>query len=108
MDPVRPYEPHRFKSAVPFYERYRLGYPERLIRRVIALAGLKPGDAVLDLGTGPGFLAVPFARAGMGVTPADPEPTMLDAAAEAAQTAGVALHLWQGGSYELTPDMGPF
>ena len=51
-----------FKSAVPYYERYRLGYPQRLIRRVAALLGLAPGDAVLDLGTGPGFLAVPFAR----------------------------------------------
>src|SRR6201995_5262871 len=108
MDPVRPYEPHRFKSAVPFYERYRLGYPERLIRRVIALAGLKPGDAVLDLGTGPGFLAVPFARLGLDVTAADPEPEMLEAANVAAEAAGVSLKLWQGGSYELTPWMGPF
>ena len=108
MSLIRAYEPRRFKSAVPFYERYRLGYPERLIRRVIALAGLRPGDRVLDLGTGPGFLAVPFAKAGMAVTAADPEPAMLDAAGAAAQTAGVELTLWQGGSYELTPEMGSF
>jgi len=44
-----PYEPRRFQSAVPYYERYRLGYPERLIARVVALLGLKQGDAVLDL-----------------------------------------------------------
>jgi SAM-dependent methyltransferase len=75
---------------------------------VIGLAGLRSGDPVLDLGTGPGLLAVPFARAGMAVTAADPEPTMLEAAAAAAQAAGVELALWQGGSYELTPDMGPF
>lgn len=105
---VRAYEPRRFQSAVPFYERYRLGYPERLIQRVIALAGLKPGDSVLDLGTGPGFLAVPFARAGLAVTAADPEPAMLEAAAVAGEAAGVQLTLWQGGSYELTPAMGPF
>jgi ubiquinone/menaquinone biosynthesis C-methylase UbiE len=108
MNQVRVYEPRRFKSAVPFYERYRLGYPDRLIRRVVALADLRPGDPVLDLGTGPGLLAVPFARAGMAVTAADPEPTMLEAAAAAAQAAGVEVTLWQGGSYELTPDMGPF
>ena len=108
MDSVRPYEPRRFKSTVPFYERYRLAYPDRLIQRVIALAGLRPGDSVLDLGTGPGFLAVPFARAGMMVTAADPEPMMLDAAAEAARAAGVALNFWQGGSFELTPEMGPY
>jgi ubiquinone/menaquinone biosynthesis C-methylase UbiE len=108
MNQVRLYEPHRFKSVAPFYERYRLGYPERLIRRVIALAGLGAGSAVLDLGTGPGLLAVPFAKAGMAVTAADPEPAMLDEAAAAARAAGVALTLWQGGSYELTPEMGPF
>jgi ubiquinone/menaquinone biosynthesis C-methylase UbiE len=108
MNQVRLYEPHRFKSAAPFYERYRLGYPERLIRRLIALAGLRPGDPVLDLGTGPGLLAVPFARAGMAVTAADPEPAMLEAAGAAAAAAGVKLTLWQGSSYELTPEMGPF
>ena len=105
---VHAYEPRRFQGAVPFYERYRLGYPQRLIGRVIALAGLKPGDAVLDLGTGPGLLAVPFAQAGMDVTAADPEPAMLAAAQEAADAAGVKLSLWQGGSYDLTADMGPF
>ncbi len=103
-----PYEPRRFQSAVPYYERYRLGYPERLIARVVALLGLAPGDAVLDLGCGPGSLSVPFARAGMAVTAADPEPEMLAAAEAAAQAAHVTLNLWRGGSYDLTPDMGPY
>lgn len=107
MNQGRPYEPRRFQSAAAFYH-HRLFYPERLIHRVIALTGLAPGDAVLDLGTGPGLLAVPFAAAGMAVTAADPEPLMLDAAAAAAQAANVTLSLWQGGSYELTPQMGPY
>ena len=98
----------RFQSTVPFYTRYRLGYPPRLIARVIELTGLAAGDVVLDLGTGPGFLAIPFAAAGMRVTGADPEPTMLAAAAEAARAAGVTLTLWQGGSGDLRSGMGPF
>lgn len=101
-------EAHRFQSTVPFYGRYRLAYPARLIERVIALTGLTPGDRVLDLGTGPGLLAVPFAAAGMRVTAADPDPAMLQAAGEAARVAGVALELWSGGSNELRPSMGPF
>ena len=108
MDRPVPYEPRRFQSAVPYYERYRLGYPERLIARVVALLGLEPGDAVLDLGCGPGSLSVPFARAGLAVTAADPEPEMLVAAEIAADEAGVPLKLWRGGSYDLTPDMGPY
>ncbi len=103
-----PYEPRRFQSAVPYYQRYRLGYPERLIARVVALLGLKEGDAVLDLGAGPGSLSIPFARAGMAVTAADPEPEMLAAAEAAAKAAGVRLNLWRGGSYDLTPGMGPY
>lgn len=104
----QPYEPRRFQSAVAFYERFRLAYPDPLIARVVALAGLAPGDAVLDLGTGPGSLAVPFARHGMRVTAMDPEPDMLAAAGQAAAQAGVTLTLVPGGSYELTPGMGPF
>ncbi len=108
MDRPVPYEPRRFQSAVPYYERYRLSYPECLIARVVALLGLAPGNAVLDLGCGPGSLSLPFARAGMDVTAADPEPRMLAAAQAAAQTAGVTLTLWQGGSYDLVPQMGPY
>src|SRR5690348_10160791 len=103
MDPS-----HRFRSTIPFYSRYRLAYPARLIERVIALTGLREGDAVLDLGTGPGLLAVPFAVAGMRVTAADPDPAMLAAAGETARDAGVTLTLWRGGSNELAPGMGPY
>jgi len=108
VDKPVPYEPRRFQSAVPYYERYRLAYPQRLIARVGALLRLAPGDAVLDLGCGPGSLSVPFAKAGMHVTAADPEPEMLAAAGKAAEAACVPLTLWRGGSYDLTPDMGPY
>lgn len=98
----------RFQSTVPFYTRYRLAYPPRLIERVMELTGLAAGDAVLDLGTGPGFLAVPFAAAGMRVTAVDPESSMLAAAGEAARAAGVTLTLISAASDDLTPGMGPF
>ena len=63
MNQVRVYEPRRFKSAAPFYERYRLGYPDRLIRRVIALAGLSPGDPVsYRFNTGAGIACLLMGR----------------------------------------------
>ena len=108
MDRPVPYDPRRFQSAVPYYQIYRLAYPERLIARVVALLGLKPGDAVLDLGAGPGSLSLPLARLGMAVTAADPEPEMLAAAEAVAKTESVPLTLWRGGSYDLTPAMGPY
>lgn len=103
-----PHDPRRFRGTVAFYERYRLAYPERLIARVAGLAGLRPGDAVLDLGCGSGMLAIPFAQAGMAVTAMDPEPEMLAATEAAAAAAGVRVMLRQASSYDLTPDMGPF
>jgi SAM-dependent methyltransferase len=98
------YDPHRFRSTVPFYTRYRQTYPKALIDWVIELVGLKPGDAVLDLGCGPGTLAVPFAQAGMCVTGVDPEPAMLDAA----RAMGAPLTLLEGSSFAMPPGIGPF
>jgi len=102
------YDPHRFRTTVPFYERYRLGYPEGLIVRVETETGLSAGDAVLDLGCGPGTLSIPFARLGMEVLGVDPEPNMLEAAAAAAEEAGVAIELKRGSSFDLPPGIGPF
>ena len=97
-----------FAGTVDFYDRYRLAYPERLIARVVNLAGLEPGDAVLDLGCGTGMLARAFARRGMAVTAMDPEPDMLAEARSAAQAEGATLSFVQGGSGDLDTRMGPF
>lgn len=102
------FNPRRFRSTVPFYARYRLGYPDSLIARVAQHVGLRPGDAVMDLGCGPGLLAVPFARLGMAVTAVDPEPDMVAACREAAAAAGVAVDVRQGSSYALPDNSGPF
>ena len=97
---------HRFQSTVPYYARYRLGYPERLIARVAA--GLAPGAAVLDLGAGPGLLALGFARLGMAVTAVDPEAAMLAAVEAAAAAEGLKIATRQGSSFALPDGIGPF
>jgi ubiquinone/menaquinone biosynthesis C-methylase UbiE len=98
--------PRLFASNVAFYEKYRLGYPDRLVARVAALAGLTPEDRVLDLGTGTGMLAIAFARLGMAVTAMDPEPEML--AAARAGAGDLPITFVEAGSAGLTPQMGPF
>jgi SAM-dependent methyltransferase len=102
------FQPHRFRSTAAGYVRFRLGYPDRLIRRVIALTGLQPGDLVLDLGSGPGLLALPFAQAGMVVTAVDPEPEMLEALNKAAIPANLAIRTCAGSSYDLPAGLGSF
>jgi SAM-dependent methyltransferase len=98
----------RYRSTVAYSDRYRLDYPQRLLARVRDLGGLKPGDPVLDLGTGTGMLATGFAKLGMAVTAMDPEPDMLAAAAGRAKAAGVTIDLAAGGSADLRPGMGPY
>jgi ubiquinone/menaquinone biosynthesis C-methylase UbiE len=96
----------RFRDTAGDYQQYRLDYPLRLIVRLAGLVGLKPGDAVLDLGCGPGNLAIPLARMGMVVTAMDPEPDMLAAAREAA--GDLPIRFVQGGSGDLSESDGPF
>jgi SAM-dependent methyltransferase len=107
-EPPNTYDPRRFRTTVPFYSRYRLPYPESLIARVVEVVGLTPGDRVMDLGCGPGFLAIPFAKAGMWVTAIDPEPDMVEATRTAAGEAGVRLDLRQGSSFDLPSAAEPF
>ncbi len=102
------FEPRRFRSAVPYYGRFRTPYPEELIGFVADHCGLARRNRVLDLGCGPGPLAIGFARLGMTVTAMDPEPEMLAAANENAGVAGVTLSLVEGSSYDLGPSLGRF
>jgi SAM-dependent methyltransferase len=102
------YDLHRFQTTVPYYARYRLGYPDALIARIIEIVGLKPSNPVLDLGCGPGLVAIPLAQAGLKVTAVDPEPNMVEAAREAAREVGVSIDVRQGSSFDLPAGIGPF
>lgn len=103
-----PFEPHRFSSAVPYYVRGRLSYPEALIARVAEVAGLGPEHRVLDLGCGPGFLAAAFAPRVREVVALDPDPSMLEAAKAYCAEWSERIALVQGSSYDLGPKFGEF
>lgn len=100
------FEPRRFRANVPYYSRFRLGYPETLIARVCAATGTRAGHRVMDLGCGPGLLAIPFARAGMSVLAIDPEPDMLSALVAEARDARVCIDAREGSSFQMPHDIG--
>ncbi|TXL72209.1 class I SAM-dependent methyltransferase [Vineibacter terrae] len=102
-----PFEPHRFQSTAAYYLAGRPAYAPRLIKRVVELCGLRDADRVLDLGCGPGQLAVAFASFAGSVTAMDPEPEMLRVAAAAAAAAKVDVSFVNGSSYDLAPSLGP-
>ena len=98
--------PGRFRELANFYTTGRPTYPRLLARRVADLVGLNGSQTVLDLGTGPGFLALdfyPFAGKVIGV---DPEPEMLNVARRNATKAGVKIEFVSGSSGDLGPRFG--
>lgn len=101
------FEPRRFRTTVPFYARYRQAYPESLLSIVAERTGLAPGECVLDLGCGPGLLAIPFAKMGARVVAVDPEPDMIAATERGAREAGVAVDAQLGSSFALPPNIAP-
>ncbi len=100
-------EPNRYRATVAFYA-YRVPYPESLLQRIWNELGMKPGDGVLDLGSGPATLAVPYAQMGAKVTAIDPEASMVAAAREAVREAGVDVDIREASSFALPDDIGPF
>lgn len=103
------YFPERFKVASRFYTTGRPTYPKLLGQRVASAVGVTGADRVLDLGTGPGFLAIDFAPLVKSVTAVDPAPEMLAIANENVARAGVGnVRVVRGASYELGAELGRF
>src|SRR5690349_11873316 len=108
MNAPIPFEKHRFRSAAEHYRKGRPPYALALFDRVATRLGLNRAHAVLDLGCGPGQLALGFARLAGTVTAVDPEPEMLRIAAADAAEAGFEIRFLEGSSYDIGPTLGRF
>jgi SAM-dependent methyltransferase len=98
----------RFQTAAAHYAVGRPPYPPELIRDVARVCGLTRAHRLLDLGTGPGLLAIAFAPFVGSVLAVDPEPAMLAIATEAVLRAGVTVEVREGSSETLGPAWGTF
>ena len=108
MTAAAPQPASRFRSAGPYYVRFRPRYPAALIEAIARRSGLDGSGRLLDLGCGPGFLAIALAPHVAEAVGMDPEPEMLSLAASEAKAAGVRLTLVEGGSADLGPHLGEF
>ena len=98
----------RFASTAALYEELRPPYPPAFFRSVAGQLGFKSEHALIDLGTGPGLLALGFAPYVGRIVGVDPEPAMIAAARTAATRAGRALTLIEGKAEALPADLGSF
>jgi len=104
-----PFVADRFATSAKFYLDGRPAYSAASVARLAQVVGLDSAShRLLDLGCGPGQLAVAFAPFVREVVGIDPEPAMLQAASDYAAGAGVDLVLHQGSSDSLGPDYGRF
>jgi SAM-dependent methyltransferase len=98
----------RFATTAEFYEQFRPPYPAEFFRTVARKLTLSKQHALIDLGTGPGLLALGFAPYVGRVVGVDPEPRMLAAARSAVARAGEAVRLIEGRAEDLPGDIGGF
>jgi SAM-dependent methyltransferase len=80
-----------FRGTASYYARYRPGYPPELLEELSAAAGLDGTGRLLDLGCGPGTIAIPLAAHVAEVLAVDCEPEMLEELRRAAPGNVVAV-----------------
>jgi SAM-dependent methyltransferase len=77
-----------FDEVAVQYDRSRPGYPRELVEEACALAGLGPGDLVLEVGCGSGQLTRDLLAAGLEVVTVEPGAQLLSLAAGNLEGAG--------------------
>jgi SAM-dependent methyltransferase len=98
----------RFASTVAYYEIARPRYGAAFFEAVTLQLGLDRSQRLLDVGAGPGILAIGFAPYCREVIGVDPEPGMVEAARAGAKRAGVAVGFIEGRFEEVAMSLGAF
>jgi SAM-dependent methyltransferase len=94
-----------FRTAAPYYARYRPAYPPELIALLAQRTNLNQSARVLDLGCGPGSLAIPIAAYAGEVVALDAEPEMI---AELRRAAPPNVTAIAARAEEVDEGWGPF
>lgn len=89
-----PYDPMIYSGSAAYYVRGRPPYSSDLAPTLAAEAGLDPSSRLLDVGCGPGVIALALAGDVAEAVGLDPDADMLAAAAERAAQAGITNATW--------------
>jgi len=88
------WDPTLFQGSARYYERGRLPYPPGLADALAATLALDGRGRLLDVGCGPGIIALRFAHLFKEVVGLDPDPEMIAAAERRAIEMGVTNARW--------------
>src|SRR5258708_4596684 len=96
-----------FADAAAWYAEGRAPYAPGALDHVIAALGLSEDTRVLDLGCGPGTIAIPLSRSVAEVVAVDADANMVAEGRRLAAQAGRPNIRWlQGRAEDLPPDLG--
>jgi ubiquinone/menaquinone biosynthesis C-methylase UbiE len=103
------HDPDIYKGTAWYYSRFRPPYPKTIVTLLRDAFGLDGRGRLLDLGCGPGPVAIPIAHLFGEVVAMDPEPDMLAEGRAQAEHAGVSnIEFRRGSSEDLSPALGRF
>src|SRR5689334_17030270 len=93
----------QFTKQWDVYARMRQTNDERPLAGLVRLTGIRPGQRLLDVACGPGFLTRAFARAGADATGLDATEAFLAFARAESADAGLANAEFRAGDAERLP-----
>jgi ubiquinone/menaquinone biosynthesis C-methylase UbiE len=100
-EPIRPnFSADAYAGIAPYYLRYRVPYPGRLLADMLERSGVTGGGRLLDVACGPGRLALAIAPSFREIWAVDQEPEMIEAARREAERRGVGGIEWKVGRAE--------
>ncbi|WP_375501709.1 class I SAM-dependent methyltransferase [uncultured Nostoc sp.] len=103
------YDPTLFEGAAEVYAQYRTKYPPAVFDKLTEIFHLNGQGRLLDLGTGPGLIAIPLSTKFQEVVAIDPDPEMLKEAQRQAASVGANNITWlEQGAELINPSLGKF
>ena len=98
----------RFETTAQSYAAWREPYPPAFFAAAASALKLAGDEALIDLGAGPGLLALGFEPYVERVVAVDPEPAMAAEARRAAAAAGIRLTVVEKRAEDLDAELGRF
>jgi ubiquinone/menaquinone biosynthesis C-methylase UbiE len=103
------YDPTLFEGAAEVYAQHRTKYPAAVFDKLTELFNLNGQGRLLDLGTGPGLIAIPLSTKFQEVVAIDPDPEMLQEAQSQAAQVEVNNIIWlEQGAELINSSLGVF